>query len=301
MILITGGAGYIGSVLVHKLLANKNGPIRVLDNFMYTAESLMPISKNIELVRGDIRDADICIYAMKDVGFVIHLAAIVGENACAKNPTLAKDTNLYATRQLWEIANEHNVNSFAFASTCSNYGKASMATEESELFPLGLYAETKVAAEKWLLEQNGMHTMIFRFATAFGISPRMRWDLLINQFILEAYTNKKLSLYNPNAMRPYCHVEDIGMAIRSIYQSKITNVGGYNRTKLQLASYISHYIPDIEIEIVDKGDDRDYSVDFSRLHNLGIVPKMTPEKGIDELFCALPLFDDLSDRKWVNS
>jgi nucleoside-diphosphate-sugar epimerase len=309
MILVTGGAGYIGSVLISRL-RREGKEVRVFDKLMYTGESLLPYFNYIDFYQGDIRNQEDCIQALKGVDRVIHLAAIVGEAACAKDPELARETNLYATRQLWEIARDQGTKSFLFASTCSNYGTAEFADEKAELKPLGLYAETKVEAERWLLSQEGMDTTILRFATAFGVSPRMRWDLLINQFVLDAYLNKELSVYNPSSQRPYCHVKDISSMIMSVlwmmttfkgFNHEIFNIGGHNRSKIELAEYIRKLIPCLEIKTVITGKGRDYRVDFSKIQSYGNFPWLYPEKGIQMLVDAIPLFDHLLDRKWVNA
>lgn len=313
MILVTGGAGFIGSVLVGKLL--KDGKqVRVLDNLMYTGESLLPNINSIDFYYGDIRNAEDCIGALKGVEHVIHLAAIVGENACRAWPTLAQETNLYATRQLWEIARDNGVKSFIFSSTCSNYGKAELATEETELNPLGIYAKTKVDAERWLLEQDEekMHTVILRFATAFGLSPRMRWDLLINNFILDAWLHKELRIYDPLYNRPYCHVKDISSMIVgthwlvstfNIFNREVFNVGGYNRTKMEIAKLVKDVLPSTTILTTETGKGRDYTVDFSKIHGYGLMPWpwRPPETEIRRMVNSLCLFDNLIASKWANA
>lgn len=309
--LVTGGCGYIGSVLVNQLVL-ENNKVRVLDNLTYTGEGILQNFDSIDFIQGDVRDAETCIESVQGVEAVVHLAAIVGEGAAKKNPELTKETNLYATRQLWEIARDAGVKTFTFASTCSNYGKAELATEETELNPLGLYAETKVDAEKWLLAQPGnkMTTIILRFATAFGLSPRMRWDLLINQFVLDSFLHKKLSIYNPNAQRPYCHVRDISrMLIRTTqmaskfnkFNRSVFNIGGYNKSKLEIAEMVKEQMPCLKIETVETGGGRDYAVSFRKIRGFGIVPRIEPKKGIDALVRSLPLFDSLSAEKWKNS
>lgn len=313
MILITGGAGYIGSVLVSRL--RRDGKkIRIFDNLMYTGEGLLANigSPYVDFYQGDMRNPEDCINALKGIDTVIHLAAIVGEAACKKNPSMAKDVNFYATCQLWEMARDQGTRRFFFASTCSNYGVADLASEKTELKPLGLYAETKVDAERWLLAQDSgdMDTVIFRFATAFGVSPRTRWDLLINEFVLDAYISGRLSIYNPAAQRPYCHVEDIANMVSEVVQmvrrfvgfnKTIFNVGGYNRSKFQIAEILKREFPSLLVDISQGGDGRNYRVDFSKIHAYGITPVRPPETEIKKMIVALPLFDNLRAKKWRNA
>nr|HPH00362.1 SDR family oxidoreductase [Tenuifilaceae bacterium] len=199
-VLVTGGAGYIGSVLVRQLLEH-NYRVVVLDSLMYGGESLLDLfnNNNFDFVKGDIRREEDIAMAMKGVDFVVHLAAIVGDPACAKQPELAKSTNLDGSKLLYSIANKMGVKRFIFSSTCSNYGRMAnpdiMVDEMSELAPVSLYAETKVGVEKFLLSQPKSNTCkptVLRFSTVYGLSLRPRFDLTVNEFTKELALGREL-------------------------------------------------------------------------------------------------------------
>lgn len=307
-ILVSGGCGYIGSVLVNYLL-NRGHLVTTLDNLTYTATGL---AKNFgkdgfQFINGDIRNADDCRAACRKQDVVIHLAAIVGEPACKKNRQ-AHDINVFGTRVLYEIADRQKVKTFIFASTCSNYGKAQMATEEAALYPLGLYAKTKVEAEDWLLRQNApMNTIILRFATAFGLSARMRFDLLVNQLVLDAFEERKLEIYNKAAWRPFCHILDISRAIDVVMNScpritdrQVYNVGGFNTTKETMLLELSTIFPKMDCSFVTVDGGRDYSVDFGRINRLGFRAKRHIFLGMIEVADALKLGFFENPRKMNN-
>lgn len=307
-ILITGACGYIGSVLTAYLL-EQGHIITALDNLTYSTSGLVANmdKPNFYFLNGDIRNKEDCWQACKKQDVVVHLAAIVGEPACRVN-ICAESVNVVGTQRLFAAANDRHVKSFIFASTCSNYGQAEQATEEAELNPLGLYAETKVACEKWLLEQReSMSTTILRFATAFGLSSRMRFDLLINQFILDAWEQRKLEVYDKNFWRPFCHVQDISRAIELIINTcpkatnrQVFNVGGFNVTKEMLCNDLSITFPDLEVVYRETGRGRNYSVDFGRIRRLGFVPKRGVDYGIIQVANALRLGVFDNPRKMAN-
>ena len=195
-VLVTGGAGYLGSVLVSQLLADGHA-VRVLDSLRFGGRSLLGVWSHaaFEFVRGDIRDAAVVRRSLADVDAVVHLAAIVGDPACARAPDDAESTNLAASLDLLAASRERAVSRFVFASTCSNYGRMSdpdmLVDESSLLCPLSLYARTKVAFEQALLDAAGdtFCATPLRFATIFGVSPRMRFDLTVNEFTSEMVTH----------------------------------------------------------------------------------------------------------------
>ena len=226
-ILVTGGAGYIGSVLVRLLLENSY-QVRVLDRLMFGGESLVELfnKPNFEFLKGDIRNEHDIRKALKDVSYVANFAAIVGDPACAKDPRLAKETNLEATKKMYLIANEYGCKKFVFASTCSNYGKMSdpnsYVDENSELAPVSLYAETKVAAEKFLLSQDRNNTCkptCLRFSTVYGLSPRIRFDLTVNEFTKEIALGRELVIFGGQFWRPYCHVQDLARSVLAVFEA----------------------------------------------------------------------------------
>jgi nucleoside-diphosphate-sugar epimerase len=284
-VLITGGAGYIGSSLA-PLLLGAGHKVRVLDRLVYGGESLLGVWANpdFEFVYGDVRDGKKRREAIADCDAIVHLAAIVGDPACGREPELAQAVNLEASMALIEESRRSGVKRFVFASTCSNYGKMSdpsqFIDENSELRPVSLYAETKVAVEKFLLQSAAGDDWCptpLRFATVFGASPRMRFDLTINEFTMEMVTKKHLVVFGEQFWRPYVHVFDAARGIALILDSpqekvagRVFNVGStdQNLQKQQIVELIKPLAPDAEIEFVHKVEDpRDYRVSFSRILN----------------------------------
>jgi nucleoside-diphosphate-sugar epimerase len=301
-ILVTGGAGYIGSTLVPLLLAEGHR-VRVLDRLLHGGESLLGVwaHPNFEFVPGNICDLTQVRSAVFGNDAVVHLAAIVGDPACAREPEVARAVNLQASLALIEESKRAGVSRFIFASTCSNYGKMKDANqyvdEESELCPVSLYAETKVAVEKALLqsgrERNWCPTLL-RFATIFGVSTRMRFDLTVNEFTMEMLTKKHLKVFGEQFWRPYVHVRDAARAIRLVLNSEsekvaaaVFNVGSTNQNfqKKQLVEMIQPFVPDAVVEYIHKSEDpRDYRVSFSRItNNLGFDITRTVPQGIEEV------------------
>jgi nucleoside-diphosphate-sugar epimerase len=301
-ILITGGAGYIGSTLTPSLLAAGH-KVRVLDHLAYGGESLLGVwcHSGFEFIRGDICDRLTVRTAVMGQDAVIHLAAVVGDPACVRHPDLARVTNLDASLALIEESQRARVRRFIFASTCSNYGKMNGANqyvdEESELCPVSLYAETKVAVESALLQGSRRHGWCptpLRFSTVYGVSPRMRFDLTVNEFTMEMLTKKHLKVFGEQFWRPYIHVSDVARAIQLVLNSPAANVGGYvfnvgatdqNFQKQQLVDLIRPYAPDASVEFVHRTEDpRDYRVSFARITNqLGFKNTRTVAQGIGEI------------------
>jgi len=301
-ILVTGGAGYVGSTLVRILLAEGH-QVRVLDSLLHGGDALLGVwaEPGFEFIPGDISDRKALKPALAGVEAVVHLAAIVGDPACARNPELAKAVNLESSLALIEESQRSGIRRFIFASTCSNYGKMSDASkyvdEESELQPVSLYAETKVAVEKALLS-SGRHgdwcPTPLRFATIFGVSSRMRFDLTVNEFTMEMLTKRHLKVYGEQFWRPYVHVRDAARAMQLVLSSpaekvagRVFNVGStdQNFQKLQLVEMIRPYVPDAAVEFVHKTEDpRDYRVSFSRISDqLGFKITRTVAQGIEEV------------------
>lgn len=284
-VLITGGAGYVGSTLA-PLLLGAGHKVRVLDRLAYGGESLLGVWANpdFEFVHGDVRDSEKRRECVTGCDAVVHLAAIVGDPACAREPDLARAINLDASMALIDDSRKAGVQRFVFASTCSNYGKMTDPTkfvdEESELRPVSLYAETKVAVEKRLLESPGADNWCptpLRFATVFGVSPRMRFDLTINEFTMEMITKKHLVVFGEQFWRPYVHVFDAARGIALVLSSpcdkvagRVFNVGStdQNLQKQQIVELIQPMAPEAKVEFVHKNEDpRDYRVSFSRILN----------------------------------
>lgn len=300
-ILVTGGAGYVGSTLVPMLLAGGHR-VRVLDCLLHGGRSLLGVwaHPGFEFQLDDVRDRIALRKAVQGMDAVVHLAAIVGDPACARQPRLAREVNLDASLALLEESKQAGVSRFVFASTCSNYGKMSdpesYVDETSELRPISLYAETKVAVERAMLESpNGsMCKTPLRFATVFGVSPRMRFDLTVNEFTLDLLTKKHLVVFGEQFWRPYIHVRDAARAIELVLSSpenkvrhEVFNVGATpeNYQKQHLVDFIRPYAPDAKVEFVHKEEDpRDYRVCFAKINEkLRFDVTLTVQKGIEEV------------------
>lgn len=301
-ILITGGAGYLGSTLVPLLLAEGH-QVRVIDRLDHGGDPLLGVwaNPNFEFHNCDIRDSKGVSAAVGGVDAVVHLAAVVGDPACARQPELARAINLEASLALIEESRCAGVQRFVFASTCSNYGRMAdpdcYVTEDSELRPVSLYAETKVAVEKALLatcDGKSWSPTPLRFATVFGTSPRMRFDLTVNEFTMEMLLKKRLVVFGEQFWRPYVHVRDAARAINLVLESspdkvagRVFNVGATNQNfqKQQLVELIRPFAPDATVEFVHKNEDpRDYRVSFDRIHReLDFRITRTVPEGVGEV------------------
>ena len=243
-ILVTGGAGYLGSVLSRKLL-DKGYQVRLIDALWYGKESIEDLipNKNFELIQNDIRNLVVTVKALKDVDAVIHLASIVGMPASSIEPKSSEEINYLATKNIAELCQLHNISTYIFASTCSVYGSQpeTLITEKSPTDPLDFYAKQKYLSERatgWL---NKAPT-ILRFGTLFGSSPRMRFDLVINRFIAQAIKEGKVTVFGGSQYRPFLHVSDASDAIIFSLEKNLTgtyNVVSENLTIKQAAERIS--------------------------------------------------------------
>jgi nucleoside-diphosphate-sugar epimerase len=321
-ILVTGAAGYIGSTLVPLLLAEGH-QVTVLDSLLHGGTPLLGVWSHpgFEFKLGDIRERDTLRKLLPGIDAVVHLAAIVGDPACARNPEIARAVNLDCSIALIDEARKAGVQRFIFASTCSNYGRMSDPTkyvdEDSELSPVSLYAETKVAVEKTLLasanDGSGWCPTPLRFATVFGVSSRMRFDLTVNEFTMEMLTKKHLIVFGEQFWRPYIHVRDAARGIQAVLNApsekvkgKVFNVGStdQNFQKQQLVDMIRPHAPDAKVEFVHKQEDpRDYRVSFSRIHEaLGFRTTRTVADGIEEVvrLVRTKIIEDFSDKRFRN-
>jgi len=291
-VLVTGGAGYIGSVIVPMLL-NNGYHVRVIDNLFYGGVSLLPFfdNKRFDFVKRDIRSCEAIASSVENMDAVVHLAAVVGDPASKRFPEATKEINYKASLSLIKHCLKQNVKRLIFISTCSNYGAiaddSQGADEEVPLKPLSLYAETKVSVEKYLFQELGKNSplawTILRFATAHGLSPRMRFDLTVNEFTYILARGETLELYGEQFWRPYCHVRDFGKCIMTLLGSpkdkvhaEVFNVGkdSENYQKKQIVEKIREYLPDSSIVTVPQIEDpRNYKVSFRKIRNtLGFVP-----------------------------
>ena len=297
-IFVSGGAGYIGSILVSKLLEKKYH-VTVLDNFMYHQNSISPlfINKNLNVVNGDVRNLDLVKSLAKNADILIPLAAIVGAPACDRDPFSARHINkLSVIDMLKNISNDQWV---IMPTTNSGYGASKPGeylTELSSLNPLSLYARDKVELETELMKRKASTS--FRLATVFGMSPRMRLDLLVNSFVKSAINPGYLILFEPEFRRNYIHIQDVADAFLyaisqpKVFQSQIFNVGlsSANLTKRELANKIIEQHPEFRVMVSDISKDpdkRDYLVSNQKLESAGFNPKVSLEEGIRELLSGL--------------
>lgn len=300
-VLVIGGAGYIGSILVRKLLAQGRS-VRVLDSMVYGDQALRDVMDhpNLELIVGDCRHIQHVIKAMKGVDSIVLLAAIVGDPACEMDRATAREINYAATRMIIEVAKGHGVQRLVFASSCSVYGTANeVMTETSAVHPISCYAETKVDSEIALLDARTetFHPTVLRFATVFGISPRPRFDLVVNLLTAKAYQDGVITVYNGEQWRPFIHVDDVSEGILKVLNAPLDQVSGQifnvgdsrlNYTLSGIADIIRQYFPSLQIEHIENSDRRNYRVSFAKIHNtLGFDCRRTIEDGISELKSAL--------------
>ena len=293
-ILITGGAGYLGSIVVPALLAEGHS-VTVLDTFMYGQASLLDCcaDKAFEVVRGDCRDEESLKRAMKGKDICIPLAAIVGAPACNADKIAAQSTNLDAIRLLLSLRSKEQ--RIIYPCTNSGYGigeKGQFCTEETPMRPISLYGVTKVEAEKAILEKGNCIT--FRLATVFGISPRMRLDLLVNDFVHRAVHDRAVVVFEGHAKRNYIHVRDVarvfihGIEKFEAMKDEPYNVGlsDANISKLELCDEIRKQLPHfvyLEAPIGEDPDKRDYIVSNAKIESTGYKPVHSLQMGIAEL------------------
>lgn len=321
-VLVTGGAGYLGSTLVAGLLRAGHS-VRVLDNLTFGGRALLGVwtHKDFELLIGDVRDADTVRNALAGIDAVVHLAAVVGDPACARQPDLARETNLDATLRIVRECRDAQVERFVFASTCSNYGRMASpdayVEESSDLQPVSLYAETKVSVEQFLLEEwkvTHPAPTCLRFATVFGVSPRMRFDLTVNEFTMELVVKGRLQVYGEQFWRPYVHVADAARAIEIVLEApldrvarQVFNVGGtdQNYQKKQLVEMILPYAPGAAVRYVHRVEDpRDYRVSFAKIEaQLGFTLSRSVADGIREVAKLVreKVLDDVESPVYRNS
>ncbi|MBV8550396.1 MAG: NAD(P)-dependent oxidoreductase [Acidobacteriaceae bacterium] len=314
-VLVTGGAGYLGSTVAGLLLSSGH-TVRVIDCLSYGGHSVLGFWNHpaFEFVRGDIRDQRMVRRSLKGIDVVIHLAAIVGDLACAKQPVAAREINLEASLKLLDECRRAQIERFILASSCSNYGRSlgsdEYVDERSMVVPLSLYAKTKVECETALLEMGTFAPLSFailRFATLFGVSPRMRFDLTVNEFTLRMLTRKHLVVFAGQSWRPYVHVRDAARAVEIVLRSpnnkwgQVYNVGSttQNFKKRDLAEFVRAHAADAHIEYIDQWEDpRDYRVCFTKIsRDLGFLPTRTVQDGIAEVAHlirsgAIPRLDD---------
>jgi nucleoside-diphosphate-sugar epimerase len=310
---VTGGAGYIGARATRELLAARH-EVTVLDSLLHGQDDLAAAleATGARIVRGDVRDPDARRTALEGAEAVVHLGAIVGDPACARDPELSQAVNVDATRAL---VGEAEVERFVFASTCSNYGRMAdplvPVDETAPLAPVSLYAEQKVAIERELQELP--YATCLRFATIYGVAERMRFDLTVNEFTRDLWDGRTLDVFGEQFWRPYVHVGDAARAVALVLGAPLEQVGGRvfnvghsdeNYRKLDLVELIRRRLPEADVRFVQRDEDpRDYRVSFERIRaELGFDPVMRVPDGVAEVLVALEerRFGDPFDRRFSN-
>lgn len=308
-ILVTGGAGYIGSVLV-PLLLTENYHVTVIDNLLYHQASLLDCchNKRFRFVRGDVRDETLMHRQIGQSDVVIHLACLTGAPLCEKDPWAAKQVIVDATKT---ILRHRTTQPILFPNTNSGYGigsKDRFCTEDTPLQPISLYGRLKVEAERMIVEAK--NAVSLRLATVFGASPRMRTDLLVNDFVYRALTDRFIVLFEADAKRNYIHVRDVCGAFVFMLanwketRDNIFNLGlsTANLSKRELCCKIQEHLPDFYFTVSDIGEDpdkRDYMVSNEKIERSGYVPSFDLDRGIEELMKAYGILD-LKKDQYVN-
>jgi len=287
-IVVTGGAGYLGSILCRRLL-EEGHKVKCLDNLLYGKEPIKPLlrNSNFQLITGDIRDMTTITTTINGADTVIHLASIVGRQAADLNSKATMEINYLATKNIAELCALHDITNLIFASTCSVYGAQpnNLIDENSPTHPVDLYGETKIKSEAAMLDVFPNAT-ILRIATLFGLSKRMRFDLAINRFIAQAIQDKKLTVFGGSQYRPFIHVADAAEACLFLLDNElkgIYNVSWENWKIIDVAELISDTLG-AEVEVSKKIVDlRDYRVNYNKIKGLGFNPKRNVQKAIKEI------------------
>jgi len=316
-VLVTGAAGYIGSILVRRLL-DRGYHVRVLDRLMYGDDAIHDILSHprLEMVAADFRDQMVVAHAVQGVSAVIHLGAIVGDPACAIDGDFTIGTNFEATRIIADAAKRAGIERFVFGSTCSVYGASAETLDEtSALNPVSLYANTKIAAERALLDLRDADfaPVIMRFATAYGHSYRPRYDLAVNVMTAKAVKDGRITIHGGDQWRPFVHVDDITRALVLALEAPIAKVAGetfnvgsdeQNHQLKEVGEIIQRLIPQAAVLMNDLvTDKRNYYVQFTKIREtLGFTPTHTLESSIVEMKEALDTGEvpDYRDRRYNN-
>jgi len=319
-ILVIGSQGYIGVVLTDYLLKEAYKVIGA-DNFIYNQKKINFYNKNYKFINCDLRDKDKIYKLISNVSYVVILAGLVGDPITKKYPNLAHDINYKGIKNIIKICSKSKIKKLIFVSTCSNYGitKGDKFLKENHVLkPISLYAKQKVKIERFLLKNKfNFSITILRFATAFGLSPRMRFDLTINEFVKDAFFKKQLEIYEPNTYRPYCHIKDFCRIIDLVLKKKLNdlekevfNCGSNNNnySKIQIARVLKKRFKSLKI-VINKNvkDKRNYKVDFRKIKKvLKFRPKYSVNYGVSEIINFLKknidskLDENVSNKKFGN-
>ncbi|MBP7088042.1 MAG: NAD-dependent epimerase/dehydratase family protein [Candidatus Omnitrophica bacterium] len=319
-ILVVGGAGYLGSILVRKLIA-EGFKVKVLDILMYGMQSIKELigNKNFELIEGDMRNISTLVRVLNDVDAVVNLAAIVGDPACKNKPEAAIETNYLANKALAEACKYHQINRFIYSSSCSVYGFMEddrLLDEKAPLNPISLYARSKVQSEEGILalEDENFSPIILRMATLYGYSPRMRFDLVVNTMTKTAVVDKKIFVHGTGMQwRPFIHVEDAAYAYLQCLRAplnkvkgEVFNVGADNNNYkiIDIAKIVNKCVPEADFIVEDKISDlRNYFVSFSKLKKqLKYKAVQTLENSIFRIKQAIEEgeIEDVNNSKYYN-
>lgn len=317
-ILLIGGAGYIGTV-VAKYLLDRKFDVKIYDNLIYNSDAskkFLEKNKNIQFVNGDILQIVNKTNIFDDIDVVVLLAGLVGDPITRKYPDLSIKINTDGNKLVIDESIKTKIKKFIYISTCSNYGLIPdnhEADENYKLNPISSYAKSKVEIESYLLnkENENFSTTVLRFATAFGISPRMRLDLTINEFIYEMIHKKELLVYDPDTWRPYCHVLDFARLIHNVIEDKNKNTKGQifnagsnknNFTKRQIVELISKYVKNCNVTFQEKGSDpRNYKVNFDKVkQHLNFVAKYDVEDNILNMINTIKDYKIIDKSKYGN-
>ena len=317
LVTLFGGGGYIGPVIVKRLLAG-GYRVRVVDMFLYGTENILLgffDNPNFDVLNGDLADPAVALRGLDNATDAVILAGLVGDPITKKYPEAHQAINENGIRDLVDSLNGRGLKRVIFVSTCSNYGlipEGALADEDYALSPLSLYAKAKVGIEQKLLALSGKvdyAATALRFATAFGLAPRMRFDLTVSEFTRDMYHGRDLLVYDADTWRPYCHVQDFADVIQRVLEApaeaiayEVFNAGGdsNNFTKRMIVEAIQKYLPDAPVTYQAHGSDpRNYRVDFKKIRTrLDFQPRYSVEDGVRELLKALEqnLFADAGAR-----
>jgi nucleoside-diphosphate-sugar epimerase len=316
-VLVIGGAGYLGSVLVRTLLERVEH-VTVMDAFLFGEEGIRDVAEDprINVVRGDLRDLEAIVRACRDADAVVHLGGLVGDPACALDRQLTIDVNLEATRTIVRAARGLGVQRFVFASSCSVYGSSDdLLDEDSPLEPVSLYAASKMESERILLEfqREDFAPVILRFGTFYGLSPRPRFDLIVNMLAAKAATEGAITVFGGDQWRPFIHVVDGCRAIVAALLAPVDDVAGEifnvgsdreNHTIREVAELVREELPRTRVEILeDQQDPANYRVSFDKIkRTLGFEPEHRLEEAIREIHVAIAsgALEDYSAERYSN-
>jgi nucleoside-diphosphate-sugar epimerase len=319
-VLVIGGAGYLGSQLCRELLS-RGYSVRVLDSLLFGTVGINDLldKEDFTLIEGDMRSIDMVVEGIKGADAVIHLGGIVGDPASAIDPEETIELNYHATKMIANVCKYHQINRFIFASSCSVYGKSSspeeLLTEESELNPVSLYAQTNINSEQALreLEDDTFSPTIFRMATLYGYSPRMRFDLVVNILTAKAHHENVVPIFGGDQYRPNLHIRDAARAYAECLEAPLSDVGGevfnvgsneQNYQISEVGEIIADCFPDADIDWQrEKEDERSYQVDFSKIERvLDYEVKETIAGAVEEIKDRFEdgEFEDYSEDQYSN-